>query len=219
MDLYISDYIISSNCRYWNGFKGEISVEYNYDEIQSDILTIILLIVIVIFFTSKINKNIRKLITSIQKARTGDLGSLSKGTSKDEMGVLSQYFDETLEDLGKLVRNIQNVLGHLTTSSQSLAATSELNQYTEDMVKLAQKTGEAYDEGVSSVDGVNEDKEQIVNSIENISAVLEETAAASEEVTASMDQQIFAVEEVAKTAQNLNQISIELNQEISKFKI
>ena len=34
-----------------------------------------------------------------------------------------------------------------------------------------------------------------------------------------MDQQTFAVEEVAKSAQDLNQISIHLNAEISKFKI
>jgi len=38
-------------------------------------------------------------------------------------------------------------------------------------------------------------------------------------VTASMDQQTFAVDEVAKAAQDLNQISIQLSQEISKFKI
>ena len=177
-----------------------------YDEIESDIKMIILLIVVtslvalgialfmIIIFTSKINKNIKKLIDSMQKARTGDLGSPSNVTSNDEMGVLSRYFDETLEDLSKLVKNIQSVSGHLTTSSQSLAATSEevsasadevaktvediargaqdqakdaensamiakslsekfedLNRYTNDMVKSAQQTGEAYEDGVASV--------------------------------------------------------------------
>lgn len=392
-----------------------------YDEIQSEVNLIILLIVIastiaiavgtviIFLFTQKINRNIRKLLDSMQHARTGELGSLSKVSSKDEIGILSQYFDETLVDLGKLVHNIQEVSGLLTVSSQSLAATSEevsasadevaktvediakgaqdqaadaekssviatelshkfdqLNVFTTNMIDSAKQTEKAYDSGIQSVNdlslrnkesiqanegiesvihqlndrtieigtilnaisaiseqtnllalnasieaaragehgrgfavvaeeirklaeqsatsaeqvraivgniqqdgaasvksmavlkeishkqnqavtdviksfetikesynvisndiqsigaavtGVNHDKELIVSSIENISAVSEETAAASEEVTASMEQQTFAVEEVSKAAQELNAISIQLSQEISKFKI
>ena len=392
-----------------------------YDEIQSEINLIILIIAlasliailvgtgIIYFFTKRINTNIRRLVDSMQKARTGELGSLSKVTSNDEIGILSRFFDETLIDLGKLVHNIQEVSGLLTTSSQSLAATSEevsasadevaktvediakgaqdqavdaekssviaselsskferLNTYTNNMINSAKQTEKAYDSGIESVSdlshrndesilanegiesvihqlndrtieigailnaisaiseqtnllalnasieaaragehgrgfavvadeirklaeqsansaeqvrnivtniqqdgaasvksmsilkeisakqniavadviksfetikdahtvistdiqaigdavkGVNHDKELIVSSIENISAVSEETAAASQEVTASMEQQTFAVEEVSRAAQELNAISIQLNQEISKFKI
>lgn len=392
-----------------------------YDEIQSEINLIIFIIAlasliailagtgIIFFFTKRINTNIRRLVDSMQKARTGELGSLSKVTSNDEIGILSRFFDETLIDLGKLVHNIQEVSGLLTTSSQSLAATSEevsasadevaktvediakgaqdqavdaekssviaselsskferLNTYTNNMINSAKQTEKAYDSGIESVSdlshrndesilanegiesvihqlndrtleigailnaisaiseqtnllalnasieaaragehgrgfavvadeirklaeqsaksaeqvrnivtniqqdgaasvksmsvlkeistkqniavadviksfetikeahtvistdiqaigdavkGVNHDKELIVSSIENISAVSEETAAASQEVTASMEQQTFAVEEVSRAAQELNAISIQLNQEISKFKI
>ncbi len=392
-----------------------------YDEIQSEVNVIIVLIVIastiaiavgtviIFLFTQRINRNIRKLLDSMQHARTGELGSLSHVSSKDEIGILSQYFDETLVDLGKLVHNIQEVSGLLTVSSQSLAATSEevsasadevaktvediakgaqdqavdaekssviatelslkfdqLNVFTDNMIGSAKQTEKAYDQGIQSVNdlslrnkesiqanegiesvihqlndrtieigtilnvisaiseqtnllalnasieaaragehgrgfavvadeirklaeqsatsaeqvraivtniqqdgaasvksmavlkdisqkqntavtdvirafetikeaytvistdiqsigtavtGVNHDKELIVSSIENISAVSEETAAASQEVTASMEQQTFAVEEVSKAAQELNAISIQLSQEISKFKI
>ena len=375
----------------------------------ASIIAVIVGTVFILLFTNRINKNIRRLVDSMQKARTGELGALSKVESKDEIGVLSKYFDDTLIDLGKLVQNIQEVSGLLTTSSQSLAATSEevsasadevaktvediakgaqdqamdaekssviakslsdkfdqLNHYTRDMILSAEKTETAYEEGIESVSdlskrntesitanesiesvihqlnertieigaildsisaisvqtnllalnasieaaragehgrgfavvaeeirklaeqsanaadqvkeivsniqkdgadsvksmselklisekqnnavvkviaafetiksayqlisnnitsignavsGVNEDKELIVSSIENISAVSEETAAASEEVTSSMDQQTYAVEEVARAAQDLNQISIKLSQEISNFKI
>lgn len=108
-----------------------------YDEVQAEVRLITLLLVIaslvalvvgaivVIAFTSKFNSNIKKLLSSMQKARTGELGALSKVVSNDEIGVLSTYFDETLIDLGKLVKNVQDVSTKLTTSSQSLAATSE----------------------------------------------------------------------------------------------
>jgi methyl-accepting chemotaxis protein len=389
-----------------------------YDEVQSEVNLITLLLVVasaiaigigfvfVYLFTRKFNSNIKRLLDSMQKARTGELSVFSSIKSNDEIGVLSNYFDATLLDLGKLVKNVQDVSSQLTESSQSLAATSEevsasadevaktiediakgaqdqaqdaeksaiiakslsdkferLNGYTGDMVKSAKNTGVAYDDGIQSVtelrerngesimanesiegvilqlndrtieigaildsisaisvqtnllalnasieaaragehgrgfavvadeirklaeqsstaadevkrivsniqqdgsesvksmstlksisekqneavrkvilafetiknaydmisknidsighavSGVNE---LIVSSIENISAVSEETAAASEEVTSSMDQQSYAVEEVAKAAQHLNQISIKLSEEISKFRI
>ncbi len=392
-----------------------------YDEIQAEINAIILLIILaslgalalatflVLLFTNRFNRNIKALVASMQHARTGDLSAMSNVKSADEIGVLSRYFDDTLEDLGKLVSNVQEVSGKLSFASQNLAATSEevsasadevartvediakgaseqasdaekgaviakslsdkfdgLNEHTKGMLVITQRTGTAYAEGVQSVnaldarnsesmvanesiekvilqlndrtieigtildsisaisvqtnllalnasieaaragehgrgfavvadeirklaeqsshaaeqvkgivgniqkdgaesvnsmsalkeistkqdvavkevigafetirvayqeisnsiqsiskavDGVNQDKEQIVHSIENISAVSQETAAASEEVTASMEQQTFAVEEVAKSAQDLNTISIHLNSEISKFKI
>lgn len=392
-----------------------------YDEVQTEVNMITMLLVVasliaigigfifVLFFTKRFNRNIKRLLESMQKARTGELNAFSKIKSSDEIGVLSNYFDATLLDLGKLVGNVQDVSVSLTESSQSLAATSEevsasadevaktvediargaqdqaqdaeksamiakslsdkftkLNGYTKDMIESAQNTGAAYAEGIKSVtelsernaesiranesiegvilqlndrtieigtildsisaisvqtnllalnasieaaragehgrgfavvaeeirklaeqssvaadevkrivsniqqdgsesvksmsmlknisekqneavkkviyafetikkayemissnighigdavSGVNEDKERIVSSIENISAVSEETAAASEEVTSSMDQQSYAVEEVAKAAQHLNQISIRLGEEISKFRI
>ncbi|MDW7661456.1 MAG: methyl-accepting chemotaxis protein [Bacillota bacterium] len=392
-----------------------------YDEIQGDLNGLILILVLasllalvvafvlVMVFTKKFNDNIKRLLESMKRARTGDLSAVSAIVSSDEIGVLSRYFDETLLDLGKLVQNIQEVSSQLTIASQSLAATSEevsasadevaktvediakgaqdqaqdaenstviaralsekfvkLNSVTQEMLGSAKNTGEAYSTGLESVndlsdknresisaneeiekvivqlndrtieigtildsisaisvqtnllalnasieaaragehgrgfavvadeirklaeqssnaaeqvkeivqgiqtDGaksvssmstlkaisqnqniavtsvihafetikkayeqiayninaigksvgeVNDDKERIVSSIENISAVSEETAAASEEVTASMDQQTIAVDEVARSAQNLNQISVHLSNEISKFKI
>lgn len=108
-----------------------------YDEVQAEVNLITLLLVVVsviaigigfIFvyiFTRKFNSNIKRLLDSMRKARTGELNVYSNIESSDEIGVLSKYFDETLLDLGKLVKNVADVSIQLTTSSQSLAATSE----------------------------------------------------------------------------------------------
>ncbi len=122
---------------YMNNIDWSVVSTFYLDEIQAESNRIIILLVVasaiaiaagsvlVLLFTKRFNRNIKKLIESMQRARTGELGFLSKVKSKDEIGVLSAYFDETLLDLSKLVGNILNASSLLTTSAHSLAATSE----------------------------------------------------------------------------------------------
>lgn len=393
-------------------YMDEVSKEVNgliLFTLLCGLVSLILSFFLILLLTNTFTQNIRKLVEAMKIARTGDLSIRSNIVSKDEIGLLSQYFDETIMDLGKLVSNVQNVSGELTNAAQNLAATSEevsasadevaktvediakgaedqamdaeksamtsrdlstqfkgLNKTTEDMLqsatllnhanqlslgaiknldetnvksneanlmisdavtqlsekteqiggildaisaisvqtnllalnasieaaragehgrgfavvadeirKLAEESSKsadqvrlivgniqvdtkntvssmgmlkenatAQDESVKSVltafstigeaytqisghiqdielsvKNLTTSQELIHSSIENISAVSEETAAASEEVTASMDQQVNAIEEVAKSAQQLNEISSMLSQEISHFKI
>lgn len=393
-------------------YMNEVSKEVNgliLFTLLCGLISLILSFFLILLLTNTFTQNIRKLVEAMKIARTGDLSIRSHIVSKDEIGLLSQYFDETIMDLGKLVANVQNVSGELTNAAQNLAATSEevsasadevaktvediakgaedqamdaeksamtsrdlshqfkgLNKTTQDMLQsatllnhanqlslgaiknldetnvksneanvmisaavtqLSEKTeqiggildaisaisvqtnllalnasieaaragehgrgfavvaeeirklaeessnsadqvrlivgniqvdtkntvssmsmlkenataqddsvksvltafstiGEAYTQISGhiqdielSVKNLTTSQELIHSSIENISAVSEETAAASEEVTASMDQQVNAIEEVAKSAQQLNEISSMLSQEISHFKI
>lgn len=88
-------------------------------------LAIIVSVIVVTLITRPFIKNIRRLVEAMQVARTGDLKNEITVTSKDEIGLLSHFFNATIEDLGKLVKSIQGVSIELTNASQSLAATSE----------------------------------------------------------------------------------------------
>ncbi len=165
-----------------------------YDEIQSQINGITLMnaieslvatlvaIGLIFVLTSAFNQRIKKLIASMQHARTGDLGALSQIDSKDEIGVLSHYFDETLKDLGKLVDNIQQVSAHLTMSSQSLAATSqqvsasatEVSKTVEDIAKGAQDQAQDAEKSAfiaqslsEKFDGLNHFTDEMIHSAAN----------------------------------------------------
>lgn len=108
-----------------------------YDEIRSDLNTLIIIIsiasmlgillasILVFGFTKKFAKNIKSLVSTMNQARLGDLTARSNISSQDEVGVLSRFFDDTIIDLGKLVKNIENVSQKLTQSAEGLAATSE----------------------------------------------------------------------------------------------
>lgn len=122
---------------YMNTIDWSVVSTFYMDEIQAETNEMILLLVtvstlaiaggfvLIFLFTMRFNKNIKKLMASMQQLRTGDLKSFSKVKSRDEIGVLSTHFDETLLDLSKLVGNIVNVSSLLTTSAHGLAATSE----------------------------------------------------------------------------------------------
>lgn len=89
------------------------------------LFSLVLSIVLILLFTNRFTANIKKLVETMKIARTGDLSVRSAIVSKDETGLLSQYFDDTILDLSKLVSNVKSVSNDLTQAAQNLAATSE----------------------------------------------------------------------------------------------
>ena len=173
-----------------------------------------------------VQTNLLALNASIEAARAGEHGR-GFAVVAEEIRKLAEQSTVAADEVKRIVSNIQQDGSESVKSMSMLKNISEKqNEAVKKVIYAFETIKKAY-EMISSnighigdaVSGVNEDKERIVSSIENISAVSEETAAASEEVTSSMDQQSYAVEEVAKAAQHLNQISIRLGEEISKFRI
>lgn len=173
-----------------------------------------------------VQTNLLALNASIEAARAGEAGR-GFAVVADEIRKLAEESARSAEQVRDIVANIKTDSERTVLSMTELKAISDAqNNAVERVFESFEKISNSYEAIAShiedmsqSVVGLNQDKEQIVDSIENISAVSEETAAASEEVTASMDQQVYAVEEVANSAQTLNEISAELSQQISHFKV
>jgi methyl-accepting chemotaxis protein len=72
---------------------------------------------------------------------------------------------------------------------------------------------------MTSIDSMDETKNQAINSIQNISAVSEETAASSQEVTASTQEQLSCIEELSRFAEDLKMASDELQNSVARFKL
>lgn len=93
--------------------------------VQGSVATLVLTIVIAIFWANGFVKPIINLTQHMRLFAQGDLTHEIKVQSNDEIGQLGESYNQTIRDLGKLIKNMKHVSEELTVASQNLAATSE----------------------------------------------------------------------------------------------
>ncbi len=170
--------------------------------------------------------NLLALNASIEAARAGEAG---KGFAvvADEIRKLAEDSGDATNEISQIVIAIQE------ESKVTVNIMQELKEIGVSQNVAVDNVSNAFDTIFKSVDNItteiqhmndelldlNNTRNSLIEVTSNISAVSEETAAAAEEVNASMDEQGRAVEEVAQSAQRLNELSLELNKQISAFKV
>lgn len=170
--------------------------------------------------------NLLALNASIEAARAGEAG---KGFAvvADEIRKLAEGSNDAVKEINGIVMSIQN------QSSNTVQIMSEVKQISSEQTHSVKEVNNSFEyiynsiesitENIKSVGSfvnrINRDKESIIEAIHNISSVSEETAAASEEVTASMQQQLAAIQQVSASAEKLSQHALNLNNELTKFKV
>jgi methyl-accepting chemotaxis protein len=170
--------------------------------------------------------NLLSLNAAIEAARAGEAG---KGFSvvANEIKKLSEETAVSTERIIQIIQEIQREIG-LAKSNMDMAEKSTV-EYVGNMdetksvfVDINNKVdimNKSVLSLVASINKVNEHKNEVVKSFSDISAATEETSASSQEVLNSMEFQGSNIEELSSLTDNLNEITLALNNIIDTFNI
>ncbi|MFY0760115.1 methyl-accepting chemotaxis protein [Metabacillus dongyingensis] len=170
--------------------------------------------------------NLLALNAAIEAARAGEAGkgfavvaAEVRKLAEESTGATSQIFEmvsliqsgissisESVVSGVSIAQKQQNGMDHTTSAFEAIdhkvkGITSELNDLKSGILN-SKKLGE-----------------QVLQNVESISAVVEETAAGSEQISASTTEQLLAFEKMVEKVIELRQLTDDLNQTLSKFKL
>ena len=170
--------------------------------------------------------NLLALNAAIEAARAGEAGKgfavvasevrkLADASTKatiqifDMVNLIKGGLDSISDSVGKGVEIAEAQEGNVNRT---------LNTFTNIEDKMESIT-QALTELVKGVDNSKQSNDTVLENSENISAVVEQTAAGSEEISASAEEQLESIGKVVGKVADLRELTDELNETISRFRL
>jgi methyl-accepting chemotaxis protein len=150
-------------------------------------------------------------IEAFQRAATGDLTVRTDMRSEDEVGRIAGFFNDFLETLENMVREVKSVTENANRISDDLAASSErtaaslheIRMNTEGMKEKISRLDDEVSASARSASDVKDFISRLTELIQNQAAAINESSASIEEMSASINN-------IAKSSEEKLRITTEL---------
>ncbi|MCL1702872.1 methyl-accepting chemotaxis protein [Lysinibacillus sp. Bpr_S20] len=161
----------------------EVYADMNANQMKIILITLIVLILgicIVYFFTDYLTKPIRNLTSQVKQVGNGDLTIKIETDRKDEIGVLTNAFQQMVLDLQKIIIGINSSSKQLIDTTNGVARSSEQ---------------------------ANEAISHISASIQEVSAGAHAQYKSAGESSATLEQMSEGIQHIAEASSNVSQLS------------
>jgi len=173
---------------------------------------LVLALIITVFFISWQLKPLSSFMESFRKMKNGDLRDQVKMNKnalkrKDEIGIMAGIFNEMLEELSKLVVDINQQAESLNSSAEKMDQNSrEVNQGAEDVGLAVENLSAGSEEQLAQIEESNNNVQRLNKEIKEVNKNAEEIEAGADEVLSSIEE---GNQSVSSSINNINDLSQE----------
>ncbi|WFD10170.1 methyl-accepting chemotaxis protein [Tepidibacter hydrothermalis] len=174
---------------------------------------LIIAIIIAYIFSNYINNQIKNIIYTTQRIKEGDLTIQLKTKTGDEFEKVSSMFNDTVNTLGSLIKDVKDASDEVISSSQNLASIAEETSATSEQV------GATIEEIARGATFQSEEAEKGYDLVDNLSIKFEELKNNADDMLVSAVSVINSNKEGLKAVNDLKDNthkSIHANDKIEK---
>jgi len=212
--------------------------------VQSSIIATVLLItagiLMGVFLSNPIIRNIKRLVKDMNLIGNGDFTVRSKIRSKDEIGLLVQSLNKMTADLSSTMENIKKMSLDVSMSADSLAAsaeessatTEEISRTITEIVKVTEDQAYSTEDGLKKTTQLAENIQDVSSEIDKIIDVVKESNtlkekglnavivlkeksdasnAASDEINSAILEMDKSAEQIGVIVETINNIAAQTN--------
>lgn len=159
-------------------------------------------------------REISGLIDRIRKATADAVESMRLVTGQVDHGAaLAVNGGRALDDIvGMVEQTSEHVAAIAAATAQLVSASQSVQTAVNEMAAVTE-------ENTAATEQMADSAQQVTRAIETIAATTQETAASGEEVAASAEELSSGIDEIARSTADLAQVSRELQEKVSRFRM
>ena len=183
------------------------------------ILACVIVVIVGIFITAGIEKNLRHISRKVGDVAKGDLTVTVSAKGHDEFQDLAGSATNMITNTKKLVNQVSNATGELEVSAQNVGQASELiHEYSQDITRAIGEINEGMEEQSRHAQECVEKTDILSNEIQEVSHVVERVEKLVDETEGMINKGMEIVQVLGDRAGETTQMTVKVSESIESLR-